>query len=182
MLDSIKTIGKKFSVYALTGQVTDTTKNYETKISGGGGGGMVRNGYGFTSPVSVKSSTHIHDQIFLLDEEDKEHAIHLTNFNIDCRKGHRLTAIWAIKQNKKKGPYIAIVNNTLGTITFNKKKLFWMMTPNWILSVAAFGLIFLIISNFILQVVAIGAWVIYGISKSNQVRQEISSTFLTIEK
>jgi hypothetical protein len=73
----------------------------------------VYNGSGYSSPVYVTSSTTVHDQIFI-QHNGREWAVQLSNFNIACREGHHVTAVWAIKNGDERGPYILVANHTTG--------------------------------------------------------------------
>ncbi len=112
--------GKTYQLYHTTGKVEETGKNMETKVSGGGGGGGTYSGYGGTAPVTIQSTTTIHDQIFLTDNLGNEHSFQLQDFNVACRSGNLLTVFWAIKGTDKTGPYIVVYNHTTGNAFYNK--------------------------------------------------------------
>jgi hypothetical protein len=175
-METVKTIGKEYRIYSVTGKVLDAKKHYETRVSGGGGGGYSHQGSGYTAPVSISSTTVIHDIIFLLDKDGKEHAIELTNFDITSRESNEMTAVWAIKKNKKSGPYVAIINHTLSKISFNGTKIFLMMVPHWLLlvgSVILLGLIF----NATLIFLTIVAWLVFGYIKARDFKKEIEMNY-----
>jgi hypothetical protein len=175
-METVKTIGKEFRIYSVTGKVLDAKKHYETRVSGGGGGGYTNQGTGYTAPVSISSTTVIHDTIFLLDKDGKEHAIELTNFDITSRESNEMTAVWAIKKNKKSGPYVAIINHTLSKTSFNGAKIFLMMAPHWLLlvgSVILFGAIFKSALTFL----AIIAWSVIGYIKARDFKKEIEMNY-----
>lgn len=115
--------GKEYDLYSTTGKVEETGKNMETKVSGGGGGGGMYRGYGGTAPVTIRSTTTIHDQIFLTDAAGAEHSFQLQDFNVACRTGNILTVLWAIKKGDKTGPYIAVYNHTTGNSFFDTASL-----------------------------------------------------------
>lgn len=122
-MKTISTSGKEYELYSITGKVMETGKNLETKVTGGGGGGATYGGYGATAPVSIRSTTVVHDQIFLKDDSGQEHSYQLQGFNVACRAENILTVIWSIKKGNKTGPYIAVVNETTGNRFFEDKAL-----------------------------------------------------------
>ena len=123
--------GKTYQVHATTGRVAAANKQLETRISGGGGGGSSYGGTGYTAPVSISSQTVTHDQIFLVDGNGREHALKLQNWDVTCREGNELTAVWMIRKGKERGPYVAIRNETLGETQYDDKELAKMHRPLW---------------------------------------------------
>lgn len=115
--------GRTYELHHTTGKVQETGKNMETRVSGGGGGGATFGGYGGTAPVSIRSQTIVHDQLFLTDAENGEHAFQLQDFNLACRTGHEVSVIWAIKKGKKTGKYIVVVNHSTQMNFYNEKAL-----------------------------------------------------------
>jgi hypothetical protein len=113
--------GRTYNLHYTTGQVQETGKNMETRVSGGGGGGATFGGYGGTAPVSIRSQTIVHDQLYITDGEGNEHAFQLQDFNVACRTGHQVSVVWAIKEGKKEGKYIAVVNHSTKTNFYNDK-------------------------------------------------------------
>jgi hypothetical protein len=122
-MTTISTPGKEYNLYTVTGKVMETGKNMETRIHGSGGGGATYRGYGGTAPISISSTTVVHDQIFLIDDKGQEHSFQLQGFNVACRADNILSVIWAIKKGAKTGPYIAVVNETTGKQFFDDKAL-----------------------------------------------------------
>src|SRR5881296_840061 len=117
-MKTIQIRGKEFVLYSTTGQVVGGSKNLETKVYGGGGGGSTHEGTGYSAPVRISSVTIVHDQIFLSDNGGKEHAFQLSDFDIACREGHKLTVVWVVKKGKERGPYIAVRNHTTSQTFF----------------------------------------------------------------
>ncbi len=97
----------------VTGKVVGQGKYATTAVSGGGGGAT-------NSPVTISSSTTIHNDIFLVDSNGKEHSFQLSDFNLACREGNQLTVIWAIRKGKKEGQYIVAINHTTSQQFFGK--------------------------------------------------------------
>lgn len=70
--------GREYALHYTTGTVEETGKNMETRVTGGGGGGATYGGYGGTAPVTIRSQTIVHDQLFVTDANGRN-----TPFN--CR-------------------------------------------------------------------------------------------------
>jgi hypothetical protein len=115
--------GRHYDLYSVKGKVNEAGKNMETKVSGGGGGGYSYKGTGGTAPISIKSTTVVHDQIFLTDNEGTEHSFQLQDFNVACRESNELSVIWAIKSGKKTGPYIVVLNHSTRKSFYHDKEL-----------------------------------------------------------
>jgi hypothetical protein len=98
--------GREFEIHSVTGKVVGQGKFVTTGISGGGQRTK-------DSKVDqVRSSTSIHNDIFLQGRDGKEHHFALTDFNVACREGNELTVLWAIKPGQGSGPYFLVVNRT----------------------------------------------------------------------
>lgn len=125
--------GKPYKLHSVTGRVLDTNTRSETEVhgSGGGGGGYTHQGTGYnaTAPVEIESTTTRYTKIFLLDKEKNEHAVELVNFDVTCRTGNVLTLIWAIKQGKDRGPYIAAYNHNTRDLQFDNDSLYDIAKP-----------------------------------------------------
>jgi len=178
-MKNVKTIGKEYQIYSVSGEVLDSQRHYETKVSGHGGGGYTNQGTGFSNPVTISSTTVVHDTIFLKDTEGKEHSIELQNFDVVSRTGNQMTAVWAIKKNKKRGPYVAIINHTLSKISFNGRKIFLMMTPHWGLLLIALILTGVIIKSGLLSLLVVFVWAVFGYVKAKDVKAEIDREYNT---
>lgn len=121
--------GKKTVLWYFTGKVLSSKKQKETQISS--------QSYGTQNnpQVHVSSTTVDHHELFLVDEGGKEESFHLTNFDFPCREGHTITIVWAIPEDKDRGPFIHVRNhNTDETtqvgpnlIADNFKKPGWMV-------------------------------------------------------
>lgn len=161
-MKTITTAGKTYNLYWTYGTVEESGKNMETQVSGGGGGGATYGGYGGNTPVHISSKTVIHDQIFLVDEEGFEHSFQLQDMNIACRKGNKLSVIWAIQQGKKKGPYIMAYNHTTGKVFNDEKeqiKMFRRNGPLILLAIVLAGFMgSQVAGGFYILVVAIPIW------------------------
>ena len=179
-MENVKTIGKEYEIYSVSGKVLDSQKHYETRVSGGGGGGYSNQGTGYTAPVSISSTTVIHDNIFIQDKDGKEHALQLSGFNVVSRVGNELTAVWAIKKNKKKGPYVAVVNHTLSEVSFNGSQMLRMMLPHWLITIGALIVTIFLFQSFLLSAAVVVAWYVWGYIKVKEMKKEIEANFNTI--
>ena len=110
-----------FTIFYTRGTVVGKDKNFETIVSGSGGGGMTFQGTGGAAPFSMSSRTVIHDKIYLKKQDGTEEAFELKNWDIACREGHEMMFVWVIKDNDTEGPYVALKNFTTNTIQFNNK-------------------------------------------------------------
>ena len=122
-MELIKVNSQTYELHWVTGKIEEAGKNLETKVSGGGGGGFTYRGTGGTAPVSIKSKTVVHDQIFITEDNGHEHSFQLQDFNIACRNGNRASVLWAIKPGRKSGPYIAVLNHSTGQAYYDNKGL-----------------------------------------------------------
>ncbi|MES2429049.1 MAG: hypothetical protein V4560_18855 [Bacteroidota bacterium] len=136
--------GRQYTVYNATGKVEESGKNLETRVHGGGGGGYNYRGTGGSAPVSISSTTVVHDQIFLTDKNGVEHSFQLQDFDVACRAGNEISVMWAVKKGKAKGDYIAVLNHSTRQDYYNKKALKNMFRFNiWFFLGGGFALAFL---------------------------------------
>ncbi|RZL44879.1 MAG: hypothetical protein EOP00_18785 [Pedobacter sp.] len=119
----IKIGGDSYGIYYIKGTVVGKDKHLETRISGGGGGGYSNQGTGYSAAVSISSRTITHDKIFLLDENGKEHAAELTDWDVACREGHQMLMQQVVKGNKASGPYVCVANLTTDTVLTKNHKI-----------------------------------------------------------
>lgn len=118
------TAGKfNYTIHYAKGKVVGKDKNIETKISGSGGGGTVNKGTGDIDDISITSTTLIHDKIYLQQENGKEVAIELTNWDLACREGHEMLVIWIKRGTNESGSYVVVKNYTTDSIKFNDAKI-----------------------------------------------------------
>lgn len=133
MLHKKLTIGDTmFSIYYIKGVVLGKDKHLETKVYGGGGGGYSYNGTGGSAPVSIGSTTTIHDKLYLMDDDNREHAVELTNWDIACREGHKILVIWVIKGSKDEGPYISVSNLSTRDNAIRKSEIFGLFASSFV--------------------------------------------------
>jgi hypothetical protein len=173
---------KTLSLSWFTGKVVGTTKNLETKVRGGGGGGYTSQGSGYTAPVSITSTTTVHDQLFLVDPSGKECSFHLQNFDIACRETHDVTVLWAATKGKKNGFNVLVYNHTLNKAAFQQSSLSLLLKPwklpYWIGALAViYGSYALVPGRFLLLSLAaiVVPIVIYRSLTNARVKQFMSS-------
>ena len=120
-MSSIAIHNKTYEIHQFMGKVEGTSKQRETRVHGGGGGGVVRNGQGATAPVRISSTTTVHDNFFLLNEESNaEKDISLQNWDVALREGHKVQVIWVIPPKSNAGPYVVVNNKNLDKVTWSK--------------------------------------------------------------
>lgn len=176
--------GGEYALHYTTGTVEETGKNMETRVSGGGGGGATYGGYGGTAPVTIRSQTIVHDQLFVTDANGEEHSFQLQDFNVACRAGHKISVIWAIKKGKQTGKYIAVVNHTTNNNFYNEKALKNVFRFNiWYFLGGGFLLGFLsghdIGSGIMVAMLSVIAWaLVWDFSKLNAFKANIATDVL----
>ena len=114
-------LGLHYEIYDRTGMVDQSETRSETEVEGSvsGGGGFG----GYTAPVvgSTTSRTTRFQNIFLTDDEGKEHAVELTNFLVTCRPGQKLTMFLLTHGKHERGSYFKALNrNTRETFDHPK--------------------------------------------------------------
>jgi hypothetical protein len=117
-LPYLQTPAGHFELSLLTGKVLDANTRTETHVYGGGGGGGFNEG-----SVNIRSVVTTHTSIFLVDENGREHAVELRNFNIVFRPGHVLSLLGAFKDGAKNGWYIAAYNHNTRETRFDQDAL-----------------------------------------------------------
>jgi len=119
---------KAIELYWFTGNVVGTSKNLETKVTGSGGGSTGQGGY--VAPVNIRSTTKVHDQLFLVDRSGKEKAFQLQDFSIACRETNQVSVCWAMKKGAKQGPYVLVHNHTTGNAFFKDEASRTLLLPS----------------------------------------------------
>ena len=173
---TIQTCNKEYELYWVTGAVAETGKNMETKVHGSGGGSY-GGAYGGTAPVRISSTTTVHDQIFVVDREGKEHSFQLQDFNVACRTGNEVTVLWAVRKGKKSGPYVVVHNRTTSKTYFQEAALngifsYPLLYPIGIAVLCLF--LYNILPMFLLWVIA--PFVIWFIIRKKEVNKFKSET------
>ena len=163
--------GKTFEVHAVTGRVASASKQLETRVSGGGGGGMTYQGTGFNNAVHITSTTVTHDQIFLVDDGGREHALRLQNWDVACREGNELTAVWLIRKGKSAGPYVAVRNRTIDETKYDDRVLARIHRPVWpFAGLAAPFVLDVAFLSLLIAVAALAFWWYAGVKGRNELK------------
>jgi hypothetical protein len=135
--------GTDYTLRWTTGSVINSGKMATTEIKGSGGGTNFNNG-GYQNPITITSTTTIHNEIFLMDKEGKEHSYNLTDFNVSCNQGNILTIIWGNQEHLLSTP-ILVLNHSTSQKFYNQKDLVQIFEPLKQIAKKD-GLIYLIIS------------------------------------
>ena len=173
-MKTMKINGNEFTFQSTTGKVLSTNKNLETKVSGHGGGGGSFRGTGFTNSVKIKSTTTIHDQLFIEDADGSEHSYQLQDFDISCREGNQITILAAFKDNAKSGRNFAVINHTTKKTFFSEHNLQKIAAPNIFIFIGiAIASLFIFIKFLedaaaILSFLTLASLLIYYIVKTKQ--------------
>ncbi len=101
--EPIKAGGKEYILSAVTGTVANVEKIVKTHVYGGN--------------QSVSSSNTVDTQIYLTDNNGREHSFQLSDWDIACRNGNKLTISWLLPKgmsssNIDKRRYILVINHT----------------------------------------------------------------------
>lgn len=125
----------KYNLSIITGIVADAKRQMETKITTqhGHNTNYINNGTTISTinvPWSrIKSENVVHDQIFMVDDDNSEHSFHLYNWSLDCRPGNRLSV--AQIQDKKGNKVELMIKNETTKKTYTSgigmlsRKLIW---------------------------------------------------------
>jgi len=133
--------GKLYAIYYVQGGVVGKDKQMETRVHGGGGGGATYQGTGGTAPISISSTSTIHDKVYLDTGNGKEAVIEVQDWDIACREGHRMTVVWVIGQGKNSGPYVGFANHTTDELFVSKLSLERLLTGLASMNIGSGGLI-----------------------------------------
>ena len=115
--------GQTYEVHTLQGRVVDQGKRFETIVTGGGT-------INHDPTTSVESRTVVHDQIFVVDRNGREHVLKLVGWDFDCREGHLVTATWLIRKGRDAGPYVLIQNDSTGDVKVHEGELAKVCSPS----------------------------------------------------
>jgi len=153
-MKTIRISGKDYQLNWVTGDVLESSKNMETKVSGGGGSFSSSSyrgtggGHGHIAPIV--STTTVHDQIFIKDDGGKEYSFQLQNIDVACRCGNKLSVIWE-KNGQKSGPYVAVINHSTSEIFYDEASVKNICQPiknfGWIYGIS-FALLFYGVFHF----------------------------------
>ncbi len=122
---------KKYNLYAIRGTVTTPGKtpvpvlhieHADQKLSN-------QNKKRIPVVVTVQSTSAIYNRLFIADHKGCQHALQLSDFDIVCKEGDELVAVWAIKKGNTRGPFIALKNISAGQSFFSNRQLMNMFQP-----------------------------------------------------
>ncbi|SHH32946.1 hypothetical protein [Ferrimonas marina] len=94
--------------WARTGEVLSQEKHSQTHVSGSG---TVHEGNG---QINIHSETTTTQEIWIRDDQGKEHQINLINKSVPMRPGHRVTVLFAGRTDKGFGYPARVINHTTG--------------------------------------------------------------------
>lgn len=109
--------GGTYGLNRVTGSVENASKLASTSVFASGGGGYVGAQGGTVNPISVGSSTTVHDQFFIRGGGRVE-AIQLKGWDFAVADGQLVSAVWAIREGTGSGPYFVLRNHTTGDTSF----------------------------------------------------------------
>jgi hypothetical protein len=92
---------RRYAVHSVTGMVRSPSQALEsvTTLSG------------TAASYATSTETHVHSQFFI-EHPGGEVGVQLVDVRLPLREGHRLSAVWAIRNGKARGPYIIFRNHT----------------------------------------------------------------------
>jgi hypothetical protein len=127
----ITVAGKALTVSWFTGVVVSASKNTETRVSGGGGGGYADQHGGYRQPVTISSTTIVHDRFALVDANGDERAFHLTGFDAALRDSNMVTVFGALPRGATSGgAYVALYNHTNGSVSYGPEGALQLVGPS----------------------------------------------------
>lgn len=106
-IGTIRIKGKNYTVKEFVGQVAEANKGRSIKVSGGE---ISSHGFGNVSGSPISSTTHVHDEFWLVKESGEERKFEFTDQGINVRVGHPVQVIWIIKEGKDWGCYVCVNN------------------------------------------------------------------------
>jgi hypothetical protein len=111
---------KEYNVLTCTGYAKGVTKDRSTSVSGDIQGNMsVYEGTGSGSVTGkIRSKTTVHDQFFIATADGSEMPVQVNDVDLALNNGHLVSAVWAIRSGKHRGPFILFRNHTTGRRDF----------------------------------------------------------------
>lgn len=119
-MKTISAGGRQYNLYSLTGTILQAQKNVRVNT--------FSQNLGNRDMIDVNSS--VSDRVLLMDVLGKEHDINLTGFDVNCRVGHEITVLWAIKNGKNWGPYFAVKIHDTNTCYYQNGVISDICTPS----------------------------------------------------
>lgn len=117
-LTTLEIGARRIEIHSFSGEVVSSRQWTTTEISGGGGHGVISQGSGYVEHEPVKSKTTTHEKINVLSSDGDEESLEVADTDLAIRDGHWVSLLYAIRSGEKKGPYIAIFNHHMNTMTF----------------------------------------------------------------
>jgi len=102
---SVEVDGVRCNLHYFTGTVLSTRKEKETRVS------SQSVGTANNPQVHVTSTTVNHHELFLKDADGEEQSFQLVDLDFPCREGNLVTIVWAIPENKERGPFVHVRNH-----------------------------------------------------------------------
>lgn len=109
---------RQIAIESESGEVMHSQKWTTTKVSGGGGSGVISNGTGYIRNNEVKSKTTTHDQIIVRFGEGREESLEVADAHLAVRLGHWVSLIRALPNGRREGPVVAIFNHNTDALDF----------------------------------------------------------------
>lgn len=126
-MTKITVMGRSFELYSLTGKVITISKRISSELYADLRPVQFTGSGPHTRGINITTVTRQPERLFLMDDQGREHALHLWDSDISCREGQLLMVVWAMPTKHRRGPYIGIKNLSTGQAFFNQagmKKLF----------------------------------------------------------
>lgn len=117
-LTTLRIGARQIEIHSFSGEVVASKQWTTTKISGGGGRGVVSQGNGYVEHDPVTSQTTTHEKIHVRAPDGAEESLELADADLATRNGHWVSLLYAIRRGAKEGPYIAVFNHNMNTMTF----------------------------------------------------------------
>ena len=84
--------------------------------------------YGNADYVRSSTESVLHAQFFIA-HSGGEQSVQLVNVNLPLREGHRVSAVWAVRRGRERGPYIMFRNHSTGDRVEIKSAVREMLRP-----------------------------------------------------
>lgn len=103
--------------HGISGDVYSLQKWTSTSLKSDGGGGYIHPVYGgqINAP-QIRSSTEQHQNFWIVSPSGHERE--MSDANIRCREGQRVTLIWGASEGVEDGKYLLFYNHNTDSITF----------------------------------------------------------------
>ena len=133
----VKILWKTYALQSKAGYVAEASERTDIDVRTSGGGGTSFDGTGIQQSVQTEVIKTNYKKVYLTDEDGKDTVMNFTNFNLECRAGHHLSAAY-ISPSKGENKWVAVFNHNTDTLHYNDNAI-EQYTHSWILG----GLVFL---------------------------------------